>query len=91
MYKTEITPLSVYFKGKGEVNGKTFTQVRKSANGFIYRVESEGNMYYEVFERRINSRFEKVSYPRSKSFGMWAWTYPSLNTALKKLNQINAK
>jgi len=73
------------FIGKGEVKGFKFTQVKKTEYGFIYLVESDGNTHYEVFKRVENDRWGCISYPKSKSFGVWAWTYTNISTASEKL------
>lgn len=66
------------FVGKGQVRGFLFTQIKKSNYGFIYKVETEGKTHYEVFKRKENNKYDCVSYPSNKSFGIWAWTYVSL-------------
>jgi hypothetical protein len=62
------------FIGKGQVKGFRFTQIKKTEYGFIYRIHDKGRIYYEVFERKENNRFNCVSYPSNKAFGVWAWT-----------------
>jgi hypothetical protein len=68
--QTEIREVPKSFTGKGEVRGVEFTQIAKTEKGYIYH-RSDG--YFEVFRRKINQRFNIVSYPGSKSFGDWAW------------------
>lgn len=68
--------LEKVFIGRGEVKGFYFEQVARSENAYIYKVRCHlfARPYYEVFERRINTQFGNVSYPKSKAFGRWAWT-----------------
>jgi len=80
------------FKGKGEVKGFFFTQIVKKDYGYIYRVTTDVDtnrfMHYEVFKRVENKRFECVSYPKSKSFGKWAWTCSNMERAMVRLEEI---
>jgi len=76
------------FTGIGEVRGFVFRQMTRTNRGFIYEVSACGTLYYEVFKRRINKQYNNESYPRSKSFGNWAWTTKSLDKANQILNQI---
>ncbi|WP_340114857.1 hypothetical protein [Maribellus mangrovi] len=78
--------------GIGEMKGFAFTQKEASEKAYVYEVDmGEDVIYYEVFKRRINTRFEgqKVSYPTSKGFGIWAWSYRSYDRAVKKYNELN--
>ncbi|WP_136468995.1 hypothetical protein [Flagellimonas onchidii] len=54
---------------------KTYTQIRSSCRAYIYEVTDSktDHIYYEVFERRYNRRFDCISYPTDKAFGKWAW------------------
>lgn len=57
-------------------------------------------IHYEVFEHKVskendtvmngvNIHFEaKETYPKSKVFGFWAWTYTDYNKALIKFDEI---
>jgi hypothetical protein len=77
------------FTGRGEVKGFEFTLICKTNRGFLYEVHDGGiNPHYEVFERKINKRFNCESYPTAKAFGIWAWTFRSKEEALKKLKSI---
>jgi hypothetical protein len=83
--------------GGGEVNGFTFSQVFKNQKGYVYKVENLGDIWYESFlkkevpicidfENRIYSELEtKEIYPKSKDFGIWAWTSKSLNKSIERL------
>ena len=77
------------FIGTGEVKGFIFTQIKKSEYGYIYRVIAGGTSHYEVFKHTENTRYNCVSYPRSKSFGLWAWHCSDLVKALERLEQID--
>jgi len=92
-----IRELPLSFQGTGEVKGYSFTQVRATPDGYIYRVDGcpvlpMGNCldqtpvpsrdtHYEVFKRMVHTQFACVSYPRAKSFGSWAWTAETLGNA----------
>jgi hypothetical protein len=87
-----IKPLPTQFSGTGEVRGYEFAQICKTDRGFLYEVRLDGIItHYEVFELKINNRFMCESYPTSKAFGIWAWTYRKKNDALGKLSTLNEK
>ena len=77
-------------QGKGEVRGYLFTQIRQTDKAFIYEVSSGDRKYYEVFKRVENHRFACISYSTSKAFGIWAWTYSTLEKAIKKFDELNS-
>jgi len=79
------------FVGKGQVRGFEFTQVKKTEFGYIYKVDTKHNVMYEVFQKKENSRYNCISYPTNKAFGVWAWTYKSLDDALDKLEDIKTR
>ena len=83
--------LEKVFIGRGEVKGFYFEQVAKSDKAYIYRVQcSRGTRpYYEIFERRINTQFDNVSYPKSKAFGRWAWTTYDEDEAWRIFENLN--
>lgn len=81
--------LDQIIKGRGETKGFIFTQIKKSENAYIYEVENKGFIWYEVFKRKINKQFNCVSYPKSKSFGLWAWTYIKKEYAEYKFQTLN--
>ena len=83
--------LQTEFKGRGQVKGFTFTQIKKSEHGYIYRVNTDDNFHYEVFYRKENKLYECVSYPSNKAFGLWAWTCGSLEKAEDILNGIDLR
>ncbi|MBI9036325.1 MAG: hypothetical protein JEZ03_17835 [Bacteroidales bacterium] len=98
-----IEELPKLFIGTGEVRGFQFTQVKKSESAYIYQVNVEGKIYFEIFERkstqkcidfkqRIYSETEfKEIYPKANSFGFWAWTYPTYQQALQKFDEISSR
>ena len=77
------------FIGRGEVKGFIFTQLKKSNNAYIYKVDCDGCEHYEVFKHRKNKQFNCVSYPKIGSFGLWAWAYRSIELALEKYYLLN--
>jgi hypothetical protein len=77
----EIKELETSFIGRGQVKGFKFNQVAANDKAFIYRVDIESTNHYEVFERKVNSQYNNVSYPSDKAFGIWAFTTPSLDRA----------
>lgn len=83
-----MNELPLHFEGKGQVRGYTFTQISKTDWGFIYEVEYGGHRHYEVFKKRLNRRFGTISYPSNKAFGVWAWTYMTLERAEKRKEEI---
>ena len=85
-----MKPLKAQFEGRGEVKGYYFAQLKKTDKAFLYEVSSGDRKHYEVFKKKLNHRFACVSYPSSKAFGIWAWTYMSLERALEKFEKLNA-
>jgi ribosomal protein S27E len=77
------------FIGRGEVKGFIFTQIKKSNNAYIYKVDCDGCEHYEVFKHKENTQFKCISYPKTGSFGLWAWTYKSFESALEKYDLLN--
>ena len=77
------------FLGIGEVRGYKFSQISQTSRAFIYEVSFGDGRHYEVFKKRLNKRHGCVSYPTSKGFGIWAWTYDELEVAIEKFNQLN--
>lgn len=75
--------LPMEFVGVGEVRGFRFRQIARTDVGYVYEVvmPESGLRHYEVFRRMENERFGCVSYPKSKSFGAWAWTCDTLGRA----------
>ena len=54
---------------------RTYVQLLQSDGAYMYEVtDSEtDHVYYEVFEKRYNRRFNCICYPTDKAFGKWAW------------------
>lgn len=79
----EIKELREEFEGEGEVRGFTFRRVLANGYAYVYMVSGGSNRdYYEVFERRINTTYGVVRYPKAKSFGAWARTTYDWDKAL---------
>ena len=77
------------FIGKGEVKGYEFRLLGMTDRAFIYEVNTGNSKYYEVFKKKVNHRFGCLSYPTSRGFGIYAWTYGDLRAAIKKFNQLS--
>jgi hypothetical protein len=77
------------FIGRGEVKGFIFTQIKKSDKAYIYEVNCDGFVHYEVFKHKENNQFNCVSYPKSLSFGLWAWTKSTLEKAIELFDLLN--
>ena len=85
----EMIELRKEFYGRGEVKGFRFVQLFKKSTGFFYKVfPLDAAPHYEVFERRINERYNTVTYPKSGSFGNYAWSYLEFEDAMIKYNQL---
>jgi len=96
-----IQTLENEFDGIGEMQGFKFTKIKESYKAYLYKVEqSEGNIHFEVFERknspicidfknRVYSETEfKEIYPKSNSFGLWAWCITDFKKAIEKFELI---
>jgi len=92
MAEIQIKELPVSFQGVGEVRGFLFTQKESSPHGYIYQVyDPDINLtWYEAFERKVNTRFNCVSYPKSNAFGDWAFTYKTYDRAQEKLKEYDS-
>ena len=81
-----------YFEGKGEVKGFAFTQIKKCENAYLFQVKTPFNTtHYEVFKHKINKQYGNVSYPKSKSFGVWAWCCNTLEQAERRYSELESK
>lgn len=82
--------LELQFEGRGEVKQYSFLQVKSSDAGYIYKLSCKetGRSHYEVFKKKINEQYNTVSYPRSKSFGIWAWCCTDFHKALSRYSKI---
>lgn len=85
--------LPIEFVGVGEVRDFKFRQIESTAFGYIYEVvmPESGLRHWEVFRRMENVRFGCVSYPKSKSFGAWAWTCDTLARAREVLASLSER
>ncbi|WP_291077934.1 MULTISPECIES: hypothetical protein [unclassified Empedobacter] len=81
------------FEGKGEVKGFRFTQIARNDFAVIYEKVYKNYIQttYEVFEIKVNTRFNSESYPTSKAFGIWAWDIDTLEKAVFKFHEITKK
>lgn len=101
-YTMNIQELPLEFEGGSvDVQGYKFTQVKKSDKAYIYKKDGgTGQVFYEVFRRKEVHKFDfksktqledkKVTYPKSRSFGDWAWDFMDYDTAVEKFNQLNS-
>jgi len=84
-----IKELQKEFEGRGETRGFHFKQLHKKDAGYLYAVNTPNLCdHYEVFQRKVNSQYNCVSYPQSPSFSIWAWTYFDYEDALQKFNEL---
>jgi hypothetical protein len=102
-YKAIIQELELTFPGGGtETSGFIFNQKVKTDYGYIYEVNDEDNIHYEVFERVVSNRYNFetkksiegefiVSYPKANVFGYWAWTTRDYERAIKILKEIELR
>lgn len=89
--QTIIKVLPLEFIGRGEVKGFTFKQIEASDYGYIYHVSANSSCeWYEVFRKKINTRFATIAYPNSKSFGITAWTCKTLEKANRKFTSLQS-
>ena len=89
-----IKKLENEFIGKGEVDGFIFKKKSENEFGYIYQVENNGFVHYEVFDKKITPiclDFEKKifsetdfkeQYPKSNNFGDWAKTTRNIKDAI---------
>ena len=78
-------PLQKNFRRGGE----DFAQIgyNPATEMYLYRrVLPSGPVYYEVFQRKINKRFNCESYPGDESFGKWAMCCQKLDKATAYFN-----
>lgn len=85
-----VKGLDLVFHGRGEVKGHIFTQIKMSNFAYIYEVyDGNDRRWYEVFKRIVDKRFNKIAYPKSKSFGLTAWTCRTLSAAEYKFELLS--
>jgi hypothetical protein len=86
---TILKELPLEFIGRGEVKGFLFIQIERSDYGYLYKVtQPEGPIHYEVFRRIEDHRFGRISYPGSKSYSFYAWTYRTFSEAINKFRKL---
>ena len=71
-------------------NKERFIQIGYNPQTEVYlykRIFPGGAIVYEVFKRKINKRFNCVSYPGNNAFGYWALTFPKYEQARYHLNK----
>ena len=83
--------LSKQFIGKGEVKGFSFKQLFFENGVYLYEVSNEGQVWYEVFEHRINTQFGNVIYPSSKVFGVWAYSTVDYDRAIEIMRELGSR
>lgn len=97
-----ITELENCFVAEGiaEVNGFKFTQLKANQYAYLYEVETDASVHYEVFERKLTPiaiDFQKkifsdtdfkVVYPKSREFGISAWTCLTKEAAYEKFDKV---
>jgi hypothetical protein len=83
--------LQEVFIGKGQVKGFMFTLVKKTEFAYLYKVDTGDSVHYEIFERKENTKYNCISYPSDKAFGVWAKTTPKYEDALDILEMFDNK
>ena len=92
--------LQISFIGVGEVRGFQFTQIQSSPRAYLYEVKVPDketgliiSTHYEVFLRKRNVQarlnIDSISYPKSNSFGAWAFTYSNKDLAIGKFKELS--
>ena len=83
--------LEKQFEGRGEVRGYSFKQLFESEKAYLYQLTDNetGSVHYEVFKKVENKQFDCISYPRSNSFGVWAWCFKSKVMAWNRYVELN--
>lgn len=74
---------------RGKLKGLSLPKLKKNDNAYIYKVVDSGILRYEVFKHKENTRFECVTYPSNKSFGIWAFTTPLLCRANEIFEELS--
>lgn len=81
-----------------EKRGIKYTQVVRNDKAVVYNLmNSDSHSYYEVFNIRHQAGFQlngytyapKERYPNDESFGVYAWTYNNLETAMNKYKLLS--
>ena len=78
-------------------NGYKYTKLYKGKRSYVYeQTLSEKRSNYEVFLIKTYPEWEfngvkheaTERFPTNEAFGYWAWTYPTLEKAMKKFNEL---
>ena len=93
--------LDYTFEGTGDMKGFIFTRITSTDTAYLYEVtSSEGNVHYEVFKRIIvpicvdfknrvySDVHTKETYPKTKDFGVLAWNYKLIKSAVEKIKTL---
>lgn len=95
-----VTKLEDSFIGTGEVKGFLFTKKFENEKGYVYKVEHEGGFHFEVFHKKetpicidfknriYSDTHRKELYPKSKDFGVWAWSVRDQGKAIDYLFNV---
>lgn len=96
-----LLKLQSEYIGKGETKNFIFKQILENEKAYIYSVNDEGKMHFEVFLKMITpicvdfknkiysqTHFKEI-YPNSKKFGISAWTYSNYEQAIEKFKILN--
>lgn len=81
--------LPTAFIGRGETRGFRFKQIMKSDCAYIFEVRQPYQdlpPHFEIFRRIYDHRFNKISYPKSNSFGVAGWTTRTMEEAINRLD-----
>lgn len=96
----EIIELPTNFDGSGSTKGFKFEQVYHINGWYIYQVRKPNTktMHYEIFKEHIQGELSivdgkfvpskdigKVQYPCDESFGLWAWTCPTIERCMEHI------
>jgi len=81
------------FEGRGEVKGFNFKQIAATPKAYIYEVTQidSGEVLYEVFKHKVFKPENRVKYPSSKAFGIWAWTTSDIDKAIIRFVNLCSK
>lgn len=95
-----LEKLPTKLNGTGDVRGFKFTKINETDNAYLYEVNTNVSIHYEVFEKKITRRcidfdkrlfsdteFKEI-YPKTNDFGIWTYTFKKLNNAIEKLKSI---
>lgn len=96
-----IEKLPETFNGKGEVKGYSFRKIKENEACYLYETSSNNKRsHYEVIEKRLtpvcldfdNKVYSTTEFkerkPKAKDFGVWAWTFSNIKTAITKMQLV---